>query len=99
MADCPAAIVPAVALNVAVVALARTLTEAGRDRMLAMAPEIVTEAPLAGAALVSVMVQVEVALDASVVGVHCSVETRPGITRGMVAEEAAPFRVAVTVEF
>ena len=46
------------AVNVALVALAGTVTEAGSMRTLAMAPEIVTTTPPAGAAPAKVTVQV-----------------------------------------
>jgi phage terminase large subunit-like protein len=92
-----AEIVPLLAMKVAVVALARTVTEAGNNRTLAMAPERATEAPPAGAAWVNVTVQVVLALEARVEAVHCREETRTGATRQTVALLEEPFKEAVTV--
>jgi hypothetical protein len=63
--------VPAVAVNVAEVALAATVTEAGMVRAaLSLVSE--TEAPPAGAAALRVMVQVEFAPEVSDVGEQAS---------------------------
>lgn len=75
---------PVAAVNVAVVALAGTVTEAGNVRTLAIAPVTVTVAPPAGAALFKVTVQVVLPLEARVVAAHFRVETSTGFAREMV---------------
>ena len=67
-------ITPAVAVKVAVVALAGTVTTAGKVRTLVIAPEMLTEAPPVGAALVRTTVHVVLALEAKVAVLHCSEE-------------------------
>ena len=81
---------PVEAVKLAVVALAGTVTEAGSVRTLAMPPERATEDPAAGAALVKVTVQVALALEASVEGVHCSEETVRETAREILTAIAAP---------
>ena len=62
---------PAVALKVAVEAPAKTVTEAGVV-IAELLSDTVTTDPPAGAACASVTVQVELAPDAIVAGVHCN---------------------------
>jgi hypothetical protein len=88
--------VAVVALNVAVVAAAATVTEAGTVRLPLLSLRV-TEAPPAGAALVSVTVQVEEEFWLRLVGVQASEETRMGATRLMVAFAELLLWVAVTV--
>jgi len=85
------------ALKVALVALAGTPTEAGNVRMLAMAPEIVTTAPPAGAAPVKVTVQVVLALEDSVAAVHWREEIRTEVVNERLNCWEEPFRDAVMV--
>ena len=86
----------AVALNVAVVAPAATLTEAGTvSKVLLLAS--VTLDPPAGAVWVSVTVQVLTALCPRLVGPHATPETRTDANRLMVAVFELLPRVAVTV--
>ena len=73
-----------VAAKVAVVAAAATVTEAPTVRV-ALVFDRVTSAPPAGAALVSVTVQVLDAFGPRLVGLHASEETSTGATRLMVA--------------
>ena len=70
VAVCASVIVPVVAGKVTVVEFAGTLTEAGKVSTLAMAPEMSTEAPPAGAAAGKVTVQVVLVLEAKVGVVH-----------------------------
>ena len=90
---------PALALNVAVVALATTVTEAGTVRTLAMPPEMAITAPPTGAAPINAMVQVVLALEARLEALHCSEETKAVATSGMVADLEKPFNEAVIVKF
>ena len=69
-----------VALKVAVVAPAATLTEVGVVSAVLLS-ERATLAPPEGAALVRVTVQVLVALGPRVLGVQAREETSPGATR------------------
>ena len=86
----------AVALNVAVVAAAATVTDAGRvSEALLLAS--VTPDPPAGAVWVSVTVQVPAALCPRLAGLQARVDTRTGASRLMVAVCELPPRVAVTV--
>jgi hypothetical protein len=85
-----------VALNVAVVAAAATVTDAGTARN-ALLSEIVTSAPPAGAALVSVTVQTLDELCPRVVGLHASEETRTEADKPTVALAELLLYVAVTV--
>ena len=73
-----------VALKVAVVAPAATVTDAGTVR-LELLLDRVTLAPPVGAALVKVTVQVLEELDPRLVGLQVSEETRTGATRLIVA--------------
>ena len=88
---------PVEAVKLAVVALAGTVTEAGSVRTLAMPPERATEDPAAGAAPVKVTVQVALALEARVEGVHCREEIRTAAVRETVALLEEPLRDAVIV--
>jgi hypothetical protein len=76
--------VAVVAVKVADVAAAATVTEAGTVRVALLLVRV-TEAPPAGAALVRVTVQVEEAFWPRLVGLQASEETRTGATRLMVA--------------
>ena len=87
--------VPAVALNVAVVAAAATLTEAGTVNS-ALLLDKETEMPPAGATLESVTVQVEAAAVPKVEGAHASELTSTGAVRDTVAVFEVEFSVAVT---
>ena len=73
-----------VALNVAEVAAAATVTDAGTVRVVPVLVNV-TLAPPVGAALVRVTVQVEEAFCPKLVGLHVSVDTRTGATRLIVA--------------
>lgn len=97
VAVCVLGIVAALALKVALVAPARTVTEAGRENTLATAPPIVTARPPAGAALLRVTLQAEVALEVREVGVHCRAETRTGAESESVTGLEEPFRAAEMV--
>src|SRR5215469_2855110 len=88
--------VPAAAVKVAVVALAATVAEAGTVNA-ALLEERETVVPPVGAALESVTVQVLLALDARVVGAHCTEERLTGACKLTVAVWDALLRVAVTV--
>lgn len=90
-------IVPALAVKLAVVAVAGTMTEAGSVRRLGMAPEMVTETPPVGAAPLKLTVQVALVLEASVGALHCREETKTGASRESVADLEEPLRDAVTV--
>ena len=89
-------IVPVVALNVPEVEPANTVTEVGVVKT-ALLFDTVTAVPPAGAALVSVTVQVPVAFGPRVVGLHANPERATGATRLMVTFCDAPLSVAVTV--
>ena len=69
-----------VALKVAEVADAATVTEAGVERV-GLVLERVTSAPPAGAAFVSVTVQMLDELDPRLEGLHAREETNAGATR------------------
>ena len=89
--------VPAVALKVAVVAPAVTVTDAGTVRA-ALFEESPTDAPPVSAAELSVTVQVEAAPDATELGEHDKFDTAGD--GGVTVTEAVfevPFTVAVTV--
>ena len=89
------AITPAVALKVADVAPAATVTEAGVvSKALLLDKD--TELPPAGAALVSVTVHVLIAPEARLEGLQVSDERITGATRFSVALREAPFSVVVT---
>jgi hypothetical protein len=91
-------IVPAVAVNVAEVPLAGTVTDAGTVSE-ALLSERATLDPPAGAALFRVTVQVVEAPEFTLVGLHAKLETKIGATRLNGALWEAPFKVAVTVAF
>ena len=84
------------AMKVAVVAAAATVTEAGTVSV-ALLSESVTAVPPMGAALERVMVQVLVPLEFRLVGEQAREERVTGATRLMVAVLETPLRVAVTV--
>jgi hypothetical protein len=83
--------------KVALLDPAGTVAEAGNVRTLGIAPEMAIEAPLVGAALVKVTVQVVEALEARVVAAHCREETAIGATSEMFTGAEDPLREAVTV--
>jgi hypothetical protein len=83
-------------VNVAVVAAAATVTEAGVVRT-ALLSEIVTAVPPVGAAFDSVTVQVLVPFEFKLVGVQVSEETVIAVTRLTDAVRDPPLSVAVTV--
>lgn len=87
---------PAVAVNVAVVALAATVTEAGVVRAVLLS-EIVTTEPPDGAAADNVTVQVVVAPEPRLVGLQVSEERLTEAFRLRVATLETPPRVAVMV--
>jgi len=78
-----------VALKLAVVAAAATVTEAGAVRVVLVLVRV-TAAPPAGAAWVRVTVQILVALGPRLVGLQASNETSTGATRLMVAFAEVP---------
>ena len=78
------------AVKVAVVALARTVTEAGNVSTLAIAPERETEAPPVSAGPVSVTVQMVLELEGRLYALHCIEETVKGATRENLTVIAAP---------
>ncbi len=89
--------VAAVAVNVAVVAPAATVTEAGTVSAVVLLLFSVTLDPPVGAACDNVTVQLDVPAELTVVGVHCTAVT---VTVGDTVSEAVaepPFSVAVTV--
>ena len=73
-----------VALNVAVVAAAATVTDTGTVSVVLVFANV-TDAPPAGATLVRVTVQVLDAFGPRLAGLQASVDTRTGATRVMVA--------------
>jgi hypothetical protein len=85
-----------VALKVAEVAAAVTVTDAGTVR-LELVLDKVTTAPPAGAALVRVTVQTPDELGPRLVGLQASEETSTGATRDRLVEVDVPLRVAVRV--
>jgi hypothetical protein len=85
-----------VALNVAVVAAAATMTDAGTVRVVLVLVSV-TDAPPVGAVLVRVTVQVLEAFRPRLVGLHESDDTRTGATRLRVAFAELLLYVAVTV--
>jgi hypothetical protein len=72
---------PVIAVKLALTALAGTVTEAGRMRTLAIAPEMVTNSPPAGAAPLRVAVQVVLALESKVEATHWIEEISTGAFR------------------
>ena len=87
--------VPAVAVKVAVVELAATVTDAGTVRS-ALFPDTVTVVAAVGA-FDSVTVQVLLAEEFRLVGVHANDVSVTGATKLIVAVLDTPLRVAVTV--
>jgi hypothetical protein len=85
-----------VALNVAVVAAAATVTDTGTVRVVLVLVSV-TNAPPAGATLVSVTVQVLEAFRPKLVGLQASDDTRAGATRLTFALAELLLYVAVTV--
>ena len=85
-----------VALKVAVVADAATVTDAGTDSVEFVLDRVMT-APPAGAALVRVTVQVLDEFGPRLVGLHPREDTSTGATRLIVAFAELPLYVAVTV--
>jgi hypothetical protein len=85
-----------VALNVAVVAAAATVTDAGTVSVVLVFVSV-TNAPPAGASLVSVTVQVLEAFGPRFAGLQASDDTSTGATRLMVAFAELLLYVAVTV--
>jgi hypothetical protein len=88
-------LVPAV--NVAVVALAATVTVAGTASTAGTLSDSATTVPPEGAAFESVTVHDVLALEATVVGTHCSDVTRIGASKEIVAVVDVPLREAETV--
>jgi hypothetical protein len=85
-----------VALKVAVVAAAATVTDAGTVSVVLVLVST-TDAPPVGVALLSVTVQVLEAFGPRVVGLHASDDTSTDAERVMVAVAELPLYVAVTV--
>jgi hypothetical protein len=90
------AIAAVVALKVAVVAAAATVTDVGTVSV-ALVFVSVTTAPPVGAACVKVTVHVLEAFGPRLVGLHTSVDTNTGATRLIVALAELLLYVAVTV--
>jgi hypothetical protein len=86
----------AVALKVALVAPAATVTDVGTVSRVLLLARVTTKPPV-GAAWVSVTVQVLTALWPRLAGLQATAETCMGATRLKVAVWEAPFRVAVTM--
>ena len=86
-------IVPAVAVNVAVVLLAPTATVDGTLNPATLLDSVTVAPPAAD----TVAVQVEVAPDPRLVGVHVNPISVTGGVKEMVAVSVLPFRVAVMV--
>ena len=86
-------IVPAVAVNVAVVLLAPTATVAGTLNPAALLDNATVAPPAAD----TVAVQVELAPDPRLVGLHVNPISVTGGASEMVAVAVLPFSVAVTV--
>jgi len=86
-----------VALNVAEMAAAATVTDAGTVRVAFVLVNI-TAAPPLGAGWVRVTVQVLEAFGPRLVGLQARLETNTGTTRVMVAFAELLLYVAVTVE-
>src|SRR5580704_5506193 len=86
----------AVALNVAVVAPAATVNDAGTVSEALLLASVTFDPPV-GAVWVSVTVQVLTALCPRLVGLHTTLDTSTGASRLMVAVFELVLRVAVTV--
>ena len=99
VANCGWVIRPAMALNVAAVRLARTVTEGAStcNRLLLLASP--TTIPPSGAALLNVSMHVAIAPEFRLVGLHTRDDGGSGwnAVRLMVAVRDAPFRLAVKV--
>jgi hypothetical protein len=99
VATCDSGIRPAVALNVAAVRLAQTVTEgiSACNRLLLLANP--TTVPPEGEGLLNVIMQLVTAPACRLVGLHASDDSVSGwgATRLMVAVCDAPFRLAVKV--
>jgi hypothetical protein len=91
-----AMLAPAVALNVAVVAPAATVTVPGTVSEALLLPSVTLEPP-AGAVVVKATVHVLTALCPRLVGLHATPDTSTGASRLMVAICELLPRVAVTV--
>jgi len=87
----------AVAENVAVVAFAAIVTDAGMVRIPGIPPASVTEAPPAGAALVAVTVHVVLALESSGAAVQARELMSTGAVKVRVDDIDEPFSEADTV--
>jgi hypothetical protein len=87
------AIVPAVAVKVAVVLLAPTVTDAGTVNVAAL----LDNATVAPPACVTVTVQVELPPDPRLAGLHVTPLSSSAVTSEIVAVCVLPFRVAVIV--
>jgi hypothetical protein len=87
-----------VALNVALVAPAATVADAGTVSRLLLLFSVTVDPP-AGAAEFKVTVHVLTPLGLRLVGLQVSAETSTGATRAIVAVCELPPRVAVTVAF
>ena len=85
--------VPAVAVKVAVVLAAPTVTEAGAVSAAALLESPTVAPPIFD----TVTVQVEVALDPKLAGAQLSPVTVTGATRAIAAVCVVPFNVAVMV--
>ncbi len=91
-----AILAPAVALNVAVVAPAATVTDVGTVSEALLLPSVTLD-PAVGAVWVSVTVHVLTALCPRLVGLQATPETNTGATRLIAAVFELLPRVAVTV--
>jgi len=83
IAVCAVGMAPVLAVKLAAVAVAATVTEVGNVRTLGRAPATVTEAPPKGAAADNVTVQVVVALEMSVAAVHCREEITGAVSESV----------------
>ena len=86
-------IVPAVAVNVAVVLPAPTVTEAGTVNAAALLDSVTVAPPVFD----TVNVHVELAPDPRLAGLHVSPLTTVAVARAIVAVAVPPFSVAVMV--
>jgi len=89
-----AVMAPALAVKVACVAPAGTVTEAGMVRAEEVS-ESETRLPPAGAAVEMVTVQVVLALESRLAAAHCSAEGENGAVKVRVAAREEPFAEAV----
>ena len=90
---------PVLALNVAVVELAGTVTEIGTVWTLAIPPERAITVPPAGAAVLNVTVQVVLLLDPRLGALHCSAETTIGDDSETITDWEEPLSEAVMIAF